>query len=72
MARKTAFVNEMILQSLKQNQQVVSPILKTMTKLDDKIKEVLDDNSLNEHSKVQKIFPGTAAIHEYTGKSSHY
>ena len=54
MARKTAFVNEMILQSLKQNQQVVSPILKTVTKLDDKIKEVLDDNSLNEHSRVKK------------------
>ena len=54
MARKTAFVNDMILQSLKQNQQVVSPILKTITKLDDKIKEILEDNRLNEHSKVEK------------------
>ena len=53
MAKKTAFVNEMLLQSLKQNQQITSPIIKTITKLDDRIKQILDDDNLDEQKKIQ-------------------
>ena len=53
MSRKTAFVNDMVLQSLKQNQQVVSPIVKTITKIDDKIKDILDNKEMDEYKKVQ-------------------
>ena len=53
MARKTAFVNDMILQTLKQHQQVVPSIVKTITKLDDKIKDILENDQINEHRKLQ-------------------
>jgi len=53
MARKTAFVNDMILQSLKQNQQTVSPIVKSLTILDDEMKEILENTKLEQHEKIQ-------------------
>ena len=53
MARKNAFVNEMLLQSLKQNQQTTSPVLKTITKIDDAIKSILENDDLDEYAKVR-------------------
>ena len=53
MARKSAFVNEMILQSLQQDQQTVSPIVKVVTKLDDEIATILNDKKLDEYEKAK-------------------
>ena len=63
MARKTAFVNEMILQTLKQNQQTVSPVVKTLTTLDEKIKNILENNDVDQNKKFQLY---TNALQQYT------
>ena len=42
----------MILQTLKENKQTASPIVKTITKLDDEIKEILEDEKLDQHKKI--------------------
>ena len=44
MARKTAFVNDVILKTLNQHQQLVSPEVKKATSLDDEVSEGFKDS----------------------------
>jgi len=62
MARKSAFVNDMILQSLNQEQQTVSPVVKVVAKLDDEISKILENKNLDQHDKV-KIY--SQALQKY-------
>ena len=58
MARKSAFVNDMILQSLNQKQQTVPPVIKVAAKLDDEITEILQKKNLEEYDKA-KLYSNT-------------
>ncbi len=53
MARKAAFVNDMILQTLNQGQQVTSPVVKVVAKLDDEISDLLKNNKLDQYDKAK-------------------
>ena len=47
MARKTAFIYEMILKTLNQNQQTVPPAIQKVATLDDKVGEIFNRKRLN-------------------------
>ena len=53
MSRKVAFVNDMILKTLNQHQQTVSPDVKKAANLDDDISEVLKRRDVNVYDKVK-------------------
>ena len=45
MARKTAFVNEMILKTLNQHQRIVPPTVQKAATLDDEVGEILTEKT---------------------------
>ena len=49
MARKTAFVNEMILKILNQLQKTVPPAVQKAATLDDEVGEILNRKNVNDH-----------------------
>ena len=49
MARKTAFVNEMILKTLNQHQQTVPPAVQKAATFDDEVGEILNRKNVNDH-----------------------
>ena len=51
MARKTAFVNEMILKTLNQHQQTVPPAVQKAVTLDDEVGDILNRKNVNDHDK---------------------
>ena len=53
MARKTAFVNEMILKTLNQHQQNVPPAVKKEATLDDDVGENVVSKNVNDHNKAK-------------------
>ena len=53
MARKTAFVNEMILKTLNQHQQTVPPTVQKAVTLDDEVGEILNRKNVNDHDKAK-------------------
>ena len=53
MARKTAFVNEMILKTLNQHQQTVPPTVQKAATLDDEVGEILNRKNVNDHDKAK-------------------
>ena len=53
MARKTAFVNEMILKTLNQHQQTVPPAVQKAATLDDEVGEILNRKNMNDHDKAK-------------------
>lgn len=53
MARKTAFVNEMILKTLNQHQQTVPPNIKEAATLDEEIGNVLKRNDVTDYDKAK-------------------
>ena len=56
MSRKVAFVNDMILKTLNQHQQTVSPDVKKAANLDDDISEVLKRRDVNVYDKAKPLF----------------
>ena len=53
MARKTAFINEMILKTLNQHQQTVPPTVQKAATLDDEVGQILNRKNLNDHDKAK-------------------
>ena len=53
MARKTAFVNEMILKTLNQHQQTVPQTVQKAATLDDEVSEILNRKYVNDHDKAK-------------------
>ena len=53
MARKAAFVNEMILKTLNQHQQTVPPTVQKAATLDDEVDEILNRKNVNDHDKAK-------------------
>lgn len=53
MARKTAFVNEMILKTLNQHQQTVPPTVKTAASLDEEINTILKRQDMTDYDKAK-------------------
>ena len=73
MARKTAFVNEVILKTLNQHQQLVSPEVKKATSLDDEVTEVLQKSNISDYDKaklysdvLQKYLTAKEQLHPVT------
>ena len=53
MARKTVFVNEMILKTLNQHQQTVPPTVQKAATLDEEVGEILYRNNVNDLDKAK-------------------
>ena len=53
MARKTVFVNKMILKTLNQHQQTVPPAVQKAASLDDEVGEILNRKNVNDHDKAK-------------------
>ena len=53
MARKTAFINEMILKILNQHQQTVPRAVQKAATLDDEVGEILNRKNVNDHDKAK-------------------
>ena len=73
MARKTAFVNDVILKTLNQHQQLVSPEVKKATSLDDEVSEVLQKSNISDYDKaklysdvLQKYLTAKEQLHPVT------
>ena len=49
MARRTAFVNEIILKTLNQHQQTVLPTVQKAATLDDEVGEIFNIKNVNDH-----------------------
>ena len=53
MARKTVFVNEMILKTLNQHQQTVPPTAQKAATLDDEVGKIVNRKNVNDHDKAK-------------------
>ena len=54
MARKTAFVHEMILKTLNQHQQTITPAVQKAATLDYEVGEILNWKNVNDHDKAKR------------------
>ena len=53
MARKTAFVNEIILKTLNQHPQTVPHAVQKAATLDDEVGDILNQKNVNDHNKAK-------------------
>ena len=70
MSRKVAFVNDMILKTLNQHQQTVSPDVKKAANLDDDISEVLKRRDVNVYDKA-KLYSQVLQQYLYAKETIH-